>query len=632
MSVCMFIVVPAYAQELNFGINDRVFVDEQTLVISGKTSPGNEIAIRLHGTDETIKVFEQITVNESGSFGYDFAWPKDSVDYPYGIYTLEIIDLSQNTAYESVEIEFTPKKLEQDIRNKFVKPPLKQFKDVVPFHEIECKSYLQKIIKHDSTPVCVKPETIPKLIERGWTGNITKAGQSGKISSNLEDATSSYMNRIIPTLDDFKNVLSEPYNMDTIFSKFGEPHDDIGSGIHIYVYGLNDFTEIWVGYVDDIWYVKHVDANGNLLEDLFVKNPEPLTPLEDDFDIPEVKLFLEKYPQSEIIVDQTEYEIHKKHYMYTDSHTGDSVNLVLMKNITTGDMNNALNCPSNQNHSKYYEVRGSENITEYLQDYDCLSDSDIGKFEPIHIRESFLDLDFGKDMITVFTTDRTNLSSVSMDLSITSQVWTTIPIQSLIGAHDRLPETHSDDRRGPGTVVSDTEKAGTYITQNDNKEFWYTIGGSQDQIITIELQDHEFDRITFVSDKNQEWIEQINKMADSINVHAFIQTTSTHKGTLDVSLMISEIDLGKETILQIDFTDPQTQEIQTNVDYTMFISKDGKTIFGPIPSAHTITGSVEIPFVFSYGEGTYSVNLEVERILYQPISTETATFDVSIPR
>ena len=244
------------------------------------------------------------------------------------------------------------------------------------------------------------------------------------------------------------------------------------------------------------------------------KNPSPIFS-EDDFDIPEVKLFLEKYPHAEILVDQIEYEIHKKHYMHTDSHTGNSVNLVLMQNIVTGDMNNTLNCPSNQNHSKYYEVSGSENIIEYLQNYDCLSDSDIGRFEPLRIRESFLELNFDKDMITVFITDRANLSSVSMDLSVTSQVWTTIPMQSLIGAHDKLPTTSSDDRRGPGTFVSDTVKAGTYFKQNDEKEFWYTIHKSEDQIITIELQDHEFDRITFVSDKNYEWIEQINKIVYS---------------------------------------------------------------------------------------------------------------------
>lgn len=83
---------------------------------------------------------------------------------------------------------------------------------------------------------------------------------------------SSYNEKIIPTLDDFKNTLSEPYDIDTIFFKFGEPHDDIGSGIHIYVYELNDSTEIWIGYVDHILSIKHVDSNGIILEELFVEN------------------------------------------------------------------------------------------------------------------------------------------------------------------------------------------------------------------------------------------------------------------------------------------------------------------------------------------------------------------------
>lgn len=82
------------------------------------------------------------------------------------------------------------------------------------------------------------------------------------------------MDKITPTLDDFKNTLSESQDIDRIFSKFGEPHDDIGSGIHIYVYERNDSTRIWIGYVNDIWYVKHVDANDNLLEDLFVKDED----------------------------------------------------------------------------------------------------------------------------------------------------------------------------------------------------------------------------------------------------------------------------------------------------------------------------------------------------------------------
>ncbi len=89
------------------------------------------------------------------------------------------------------------------------------------------------------------------------------------LSSEIENALSSYMGKIVPTLDDFKNALSESQDIETIFFKFGEPHDDIGSGIHIYVYELNDSTQVWIGYTDKILYVRHVDVEGNILEKLF---------------------------------------------------------------------------------------------------------------------------------------------------------------------------------------------------------------------------------------------------------------------------------------------------------------------------------------------------------------------------
>ena len=83
------------------------------------------------------------------------------------------------------------------------------------------------------------------------------------------DYTSSYMGgRVVTTLDDFRNTLNESQDIDIIISKFGDPHDDIGSGIHIYVYDLNDSTKIWSGHTDQILYVYHVDSYGNLLEQL----------------------------------------------------------------------------------------------------------------------------------------------------------------------------------------------------------------------------------------------------------------------------------------------------------------------------------------------------------------------------
>ena len=140
-------------------------------------------------------------------------------------------------------------------------------------------------------------------------------------------------------------------------------------------------------------------------------------------------------------------------------------------------------------------------------------DSNSKKMEDVqdleNMRKSILELEFNDDIITVLISDETYFGAM------TSFEFTTIPVSSLVQAHGMLPETSMNDRMMAGSILSEIVKAGTYITQNGDKEFWYTIGGIESQVITIELQDHEFDRIVFVSDKNHEWIERINKIADS---------------------------------------------------------------------------------------------------------------------
>ena len=131
---------------------------------------------------------------------------------------------------------------------------------------------------------------------------------------------------MILTLEDFKKFISDSPDIDTIFFRFGESVDDIGSGIRIYVYKLNDLTEIRIGYVEDILYVKHVDVDGKILEELFVKKAGPESTSEDNFDIPEVKLFLEKYSDAKIQSDRiNESGFHFKQYAVRDSLPGGSV-------------------------------------------------------------------------------------------------------------------------------------------------------------------------------------------------------------------------------------------------------------------------------------------------------------------
>lgn len=112
---------------------------------------------------------------------------------------------------------------------------------------------------------------IPILIAVGIAITIIvvmSANEEYQKQKKFEDMTSSYMDEVVPTLEDFRNTLNESQDIETIFFKFGEPHRDIGSGIHIYVYELNDSTEIWIGYNDRIIYVQHFDSDGNLLEQL----------------------------------------------------------------------------------------------------------------------------------------------------------------------------------------------------------------------------------------------------------------------------------------------------------------------------------------------------------------------------
>ncbi len=50
--------------------------------------------------------------------------------------------------------------------------PLKQSKMGMSYSEITCVGDLALVQKYDSSPACVKPESVPKLTQRGWTEHI----------------------------------------------------------------------------------------------------------------------------------------------------------------------------------------------------------------------------------------------------------------------------------------------------------------------------------------------------------------------------------------------------------------------------------------------------------------------------
>ncbi len=97
------------------------------------------------------------------------------------------------------------------------------------------------------------------------------------------------------------------------------------------------------------------------------------------------------------------------------------------------------------------------------------------------------------------------------------------------------------------------------------------------------------------------------------------QSSLTDKGTLRVSISV------EKSKLKINFLNPQTNSIQEHIDYTLLVTKDGRSVFGPTSLTHTSLGSAIIPVQFVNNE-EYEVNIGVEGILFRPIPRETVTF------
>jgi hypothetical protein len=108
------------------------------------------------------------------------------------------------------------------------------------------------------------------------------------------------------------------------------------------------------------------------------------------------------------------------------------------------------------------------------------------------------------------------------------------------------------------------------------------------------------------------------------------QTLPTEQGTLDVKLTYDTINQDILNKIGIGFINPQTQKIQIHIDYVVTVSKNNEIMFGPTQLIHTSEGAVKIPIEFNLGEGTYSMNIEVQGILFNPIPPETVSFDISV--
>ena len=112
-------------------------------------------------------------------------------------------------------------------------------------------------------------------------------------------------------------------------------------------------------------------------------------------------------------------------------------------------------------------------------------------------------------------------------------------------------------------------------------------------------------------------------------VHAESQISPTDQGTLNVRLTYDEIIPQQETAIKVEFLNTVTKSVQVHIDYAIAITRDGKQVFGPTPRIHTSPGVITVPILFE-NEGTHSMDVTVDGILFQPIPAEVASFDIVV--
>ncbi|MFQ5572673.1 MAG: methyl-accepting chemotaxis protein, partial [Nitrosopumilaceae archaeon] len=78
------------------------------LFIYGNALPDETIIIRLFAPDGTIAKFDQVKVDEGGSFNHVLlTWPESSIAFPYGTYTVEVISNTQGGISKTIDVKFT---------------------------------------------------------------------------------------------------------------------------------------------------------------------------------------------------------------------------------------------------------------------------------------------------------------------------------------------------------------------------------------------------------------------------------------------------------------------------------------------------------------------------------------------
>lgn len=97
----------SFAENFSALTSSKVYSEGQPLIVYGSASSNENIIVRLFAPDGTIVKFDQITTNDDGSFSTTLlTWPKSSINFPFGTYTVEVINAKQQGISEKIDVKF----------------------------------------------------------------------------------------------------------------------------------------------------------------------------------------------------------------------------------------------------------------------------------------------------------------------------------------------------------------------------------------------------------------------------------------------------------------------------------------------------------------------------------------------
>ncbi len=101
-------IIPAsFGQTFDVLTNSKVYSEGQPLIVYGNAEPNENIIIRIFSPDGSITKFEQITTADDGSFSYSvLTWPKSSTTFPFGTYSVEVINAKQQGISKKIDVKF----------------------------------------------------------------------------------------------------------------------------------------------------------------------------------------------------------------------------------------------------------------------------------------------------------------------------------------------------------------------------------------------------------------------------------------------------------------------------------------------------------------------------------------------